>query len=109
MGRLAGKGQLLLSGSTYLDDDLPAAAAEAEASAIMATGVSVAERLCRLWATAAAVTGTLPVRSTLSVDDIDRFGDRERGFDISCKGKEGRKEEAVRICGRRKYSLKYII
>ena len=67
----------------YLDDDLPAAAAVA--SAIMATGVSVAERLC-LWAdgpaATAAVTGTLPVRS-LSVDDIDRFGDRERGFDIS--------------------------
>ena len=50
----------------------------------MATGVSVAERLC-LWAgpaATAAVTGTLPVRS-LSVDDRDRFGDRERGFDIS--------------------------
>ena len=60
----------------------------------MATGVSVAERLCRLWATAAAVTvGTLPVRSTLSVDDIDRFGDRERGCDISCEGKEGRGSE----------------
>ena len=60
----------------------------------MATGVSVAERLC-LWAdgpaATAAVTGTLPVRS-LSVDDIDRFGDRERGFDISCMQREGRKE-----------------
>ena len=61
----------------YLDDDLPAAAA---ASAIMATGVSVAERLCR--AGQATATGTLPVRS-LSVDDSDRFGERERGFDIS--------------------------